>query len=230
MSRSCCRREPGRRTTCGTTTGTASPTPGTPSPALDRVQLGRPFEHRGVPPHFRAYDLGFLQWLHDTGRGVDVLAQEDLDETTGAELAAAYDLVVFPGHHEYVTEAEYDAVTAFRDRGGNLMFLSANNFFWRVDVRDGVMTRVAQWRTIGRPEAALLGVQYLASDSGDSRAPWQVRPSAPPWLLAGVDLGAGPDVLARRHRDRRRRAELAAGHPHRRVDPEPPRAPACRPT
>ncbi len=160
-------------------------------PGLDRVQLGRPFEHRGVPPHFRTYDLGFLQWLHDTGRGVDVLAQEDLDEATGAELAAGYDLMVFPGHHEYVTEAEYDAVTGFRDQGGNLMFLSANNFFWRIDVRDGVMTRVAQWRKLGRPEAALLGVQYVASDSGVSRAPWQVRPSAPPWLFAGVELGPG---------------------------------------
>ena len=30
-------------------------------------------------------------------------------------------------------DAEYDLVEGFRDLGGNLMFLSANNFFWRVD-------------------------------------------------------------------------------------------------
>src|SRR5688572_16396175 len=154
----------------------------------DEARLGRPFLDRGVPPQFRAYDLGFLRWLAETGRGVDVLAQEDLDEATGARLAAAYDLLVFPGHHEYVTEAEYDAVTGFRNRGGNLMFLSANNFFWRVDIEDGVMKRIGRWRMLGRPEAALVGAQYLASRSG-MRGPWLVRKTAPKWLFADVPLG-----------------------------------------
>ena len=52
---------------------------------------------------------------------------------SAATLASAYDLIVFPGHHEYVTTREYDLVEGYRDLGGNLMFLSANNFFWRVD-------------------------------------------------------------------------------------------------
>jgi N,N-dimethylformamidase beta subunit-like protein len=155
----------------------------------DRVRLGRPFLDRGLPPYFRTYDLAFLQWLQDTGRGVEVLAQEDLDETTSAQLAAAYDLLVFPGHHEYVTEAEYDAVTEFRNRGGNLIFLSANNFFWRIDVENGVMTRVGTWRSLGRPEAGLVGVQYLGYKPG-IRGRWLVRRhSGPTWLFAGVPLG-----------------------------------------
>ena len=49
----------------------------------DVVRLGRPFLNRGVPPHFAQYDLRFLRWLHATGRRVDVLAQEDLDEADG---------------------------------------------------------------------------------------------------------------------------------------------------
>ena len=44
-------------------------------------------------------DLELLQWLEDTGRAVDVLAQEDLDEATAAQLVAAYELLVFPGRH-----------------------------------------------------------------------------------------------------------------------------------
>ena len=156
----------------------------------DEARLGRPFLNAGVPPNFRKYDLGFLQWLHDTGRGVDVLAQEDLDETNGIRLARAYDLLVFPGHHEYVTKAEYDAVTGFRNRGGNLMFLSANNFFWRIDVSRGVMTRVARWRSLGRPEARLLGVQYIGNGHG-IRGSWRVRKAAPKWLFADVRLGRG---------------------------------------
>jgi N,N-dimethylformamidase beta subunit-like protein len=91
-----------------------------------------------------------------------------------------------------VTEDEYDTVTEFRDRGGKLAFLSANNFFWKIRVRGRTMTRVAKWRDLGRPEAALLGVQYRANDRGGHRSPWLVR-SAPAsrWLFAGVQLRNG---------------------------------------
>jgi hypothetical protein len=156
------------------------------------ARLGRPFLNRGVPPHFRKYDLKFLHWLHDSGKQVDVLSQAELDGTSGARLARAYSLLVFPGHHEYVTQHEYDAVWEFRNRGGNLAFLSANNFYWRIDLRDGVMTRVDQWRDLGRPEAALLGAQYIGNDMGEHRGPWLVRRSAATiWLFDGVKLAHG---------------------------------------
>ncbi len=156
------------------------------------ARLARPFLNRGVPPHFRAYDLRFLRWLNATGREVDVLAQEDLDGLSGAALARSYRLLVFPGHHEYVTTEEYNAVTAFRDLGGNLAFLSANNFFWKIRVKGTTMTRVAKWRDLGRPEAALLGVQYRANDRGGRKAPWLVRDTpASRWLFAGVRLRNG---------------------------------------
>jgi hypothetical protein len=45
-----------------------------------------------------------------------------------------------------VTQHEYDAVESYRNLGGNLMFLSANNFFWKITIDRGVMTRVAKWR------------------------------------------------------------------------------------
>jgi hypothetical protein len=108
----------------------------------------------------------------------------------GGALRRAYDLVIFPGHHEYVTQGEYDAVTAFRNRGGNLMFLSANNFFWRVDRRGNVLRRVAQWRQLGRAEAGLIGVQYVAN--GRARAPYRVTDGDPaPWLFTGTGLSEG---------------------------------------
>jgi len=155
--------------------------------------LGRPYLNSGVPPHFRAYDLYFLRWLQRTNRHVDVLAQSDLDAVRSPhDLRAAYDLIVFPGHHEYVTTAEYDVIEGFRDLGGSLVFLSANNFFWRVDIRGDVMTRVAQWRDLGRPESALIGVQYIGNDSGQHRGPWLVRAtSASSWIFAGTGSAVG---------------------------------------
>ncbi len=156
--------------------------------------LGRPYLNRGVPPHFRKYDLPFLRWLHQTGRGHDLLSQAELDTADGARLARAYDLIVFPGHHEYVTAREYDAIKGFRDRGGNMMFLSANNFFWKIELRGRTMIRVAKWRDLGRPEAALLGVQYIANDMGESRGPWLVdRGATRSWIFRGVRLHRGTE-------------------------------------
>jgi N,N-dimethylformamidase beta subunit-like, C-terminal len=158
------------------------------------ASLARPFLARGVPPHFYRYDLPFLQWLARTHRAVDLFADSDLGSVgTGDELAAAYDLIVFPGHHEYVTTHEYDVVERYRDLGGNLMFLSANNFFWKVTLRGNTMTRVAQWRDLGRPESALVGVQFIGTDGGYHRGPWLVRDASPDWPFAGTGLSKGAE-------------------------------------
>ena len=84
---------------------------------------------------YRRYDLPFLRWLHQTGRNPDFLSDEDLGRFDAKTLAKLYDLVVFPGHTEYVTNHTYTVIEQFRDLGGNLIFLSANNFFWRVSRR-----------------------------------------------------------------------------------------------
>jgi len=155
------------------------------------ARLARPFLDRGVPYNFRSYDLPFLHWLSKNGHDVDVLADRDLDETNGAALIAAYDLIIFPGHHEYVTTQEYDAVEGFRNHGGNLMFLSANNFFWRIVKHGNVMERTQKWRDLGRPEAALIGVQYRGNDRGGRRGPWIVRArAASEWIFAGTGLAS----------------------------------------
>jgi hypothetical protein len=156
--------------------------------------LGRPFENRGVIPHYKPYEQPFVRWLVATNRNVDYLADAELDRTsvTGARLARRYRLIIFPGHHEYVTPHEYDAVTAYRDHGGHLIFLSANNFFWRT-VKDGnVMTRTARWRRLHRPEASLIGVQYFGNDRGQHQGPWVVSATpAAEWIFAGTGLVPG---------------------------------------
>jgi hypothetical protein len=165
-------------------------------PRRHTASLGRPFLDRGVPPHWKSNDLPFLQWLLATKRGVDYLADADLSRVpNGARLRNAYELVVFPGHHEYVTRHEYDVVRGYRNHGGNLMFLSANNFFWQIVRRGPLMIRTRQWRDLGRPEASLIGVEYFHNDRGAHRAPWVIRPSAAnAWLLAGTGLAPGSKI------------------------------------
>jgi hypothetical protein len=157
------------------------------------VLLDRPYLQRGVPPRFKQHDRAFLRWLALTKREVDVLADDDLERIdAGERLRRLYDLVVFPGHSEYVTARTYDVVERYRDLGGNLLFLSANNFFWKVEKRGREMRRIGLWRALGRPEARLLGTQYLANDDGRRQKPFVVRRSGRmPWLWDGTDLGDG---------------------------------------
>jgi len=162
------------------------------------VLLGRPHLRRGVPPHYRKYDAGFLRWLHRTAKEPDVLSESDLELIrTAEELIAAYDLVIFPGHTEYVTRHGYDLIEGYRNLGGNLMFLSANNFFWEVRRSGRTLRRVKLWRLQGRPEASLLGVQYRANDRGKVQRPFIVRSATTaPWLWAGTGLVDGSTLGA----------------------------------
>jgi hypothetical protein len=160
------------------------------------VVLDRPYRDRGVPPRFVRYDFPFVRWLEKTRREPDFLVDDDLDTVpSGDELRRLYDLVVFPGHTEYVTSHAYDVVERFRDLGGRLVFLSANNFFWKVERSGSAIRRVAQWRNAGRPEARLLGIQYRGNDDGQRQAPYIVSDrDATPWLFEGTGLENG-DLL-----------------------------------
>ena len=164
------------------------------TPSIDLVDLQRPFLDGGVPPRFRAYDCGFLHWLARTDRRVDYLADDDFELIRdGDRLAALYDLVVFPGHEEYVTEHVYDVVERYRDLGGNLAFLSANNVFYRVERRGRWLVRTGRWRDLGRPEAALVGVQLVGwNENRFPNRPYRVEATHhAPWLFRGTGLRNG---------------------------------------
>jgi len=186
------------------------------------VDLERPYLTRGVPPGFRQNELGFLRWLARTGRSADVLAEEDVERVSGERLARLYRLIVFPGHHEYVTEAEYDAVERYRDLGGHLAFLAANNFYWRVDRTADRITRIALWRDLGRPEASLVGVQYFTWNQNKyGSRPFVVRgANVAPWLFDGTGLENGDDFASfgieadRRARASPRSLRILATIPH----------------
>ncbi len=158
-----------------------------------RIDLSRPHLRRGVPERFRSYEVQFLHWLASRGHAVDTYADEDIELFPSAEaLRAAYDLIVFPGHTEYVTERLYDLTLGYRDLGGRLIFLSANNFFRHVKRTGHVARLIGEWRKEGKPESALLGSQYLANDSGQRQEPFTVTGAdVAPWLFAGTGLSNG---------------------------------------
>lgn len=162
------------------------------------VDLERPFLDFGVPFRFHDWDLDFIAWLNRSGRHVDFLSDDDLSAVaSGDELARRYDLVVFPGHEEYVTQHAYDVIERYRDVGGNLAFLAANNLYSRVDRVGQRLVRRGLWRSLGRPESSVVGVQYVGSDHGQRQGGYIVAGAASlPWAFEGTGLSNG-DVFGR---------------------------------
>jgi hypothetical protein len=165
------------------------------------VLLGRPYAGSGKPPHYRTQQRGFLRFLVHTGKRVDYLTDEDLERiASGDALARLYDVIVFSGHEEYVTTHTYDLMQRYRDLGGNLAFLSADNFFWRVDRSGHRIWRIQLWRNLGRPEAQLIGVQYRGNDRGGHVAPYVVtNAEAAPWLFGGLGAVDGSALGSARY-------------------------------
>ena len=114
-----------------------------------------------------------------------------------------------------MTQHMYDVTQRYRDLGGNLMFLSANNFFWKVTRKGQVLKRVQMWRKLGRPEAGLVGVQWVAGNQGQGEKPYVVDGDG--FSRAGWAFErhrSRPRLVLRRLRcrDRRARGELAGEH------------------
>jgi len=170
-------------------------------PRRHSVDLGRPYSGSGKPPHYRTDQRGFIRFLVHTGKQADYLADEDLERVaSGDDLARLYDLVIFSGHEEYVTAHNYDVVQRYRDLGGNLAFLSADNFFRKVVRSSNRLWRGAPWRQLGRPEASLIGVQYSGNDRGGTAAPYVIlNPNAVPWLFSGLAVSAGSTLSTARY-------------------------------
>ena len=154
------------------------------------ASLSRPFDHSGVPWQFSTQMWPFLRWLRLHKAPVDFLSESDMS-ALGDALSQDYDLIVVPTHLEYVTPEEYDTLEHFVDSGGDLIFLSSNDLYRRVDVAGGFMHRIGEWRDLGRPESALVGAQYAGSKTSDTGAYVVGDSAAGSWAFAGTGLKTG---------------------------------------
>lgn len=134
--------------------------------------------------HFPA-DSHLLDWLEAMGHDYDVVTDEDL-HAEGLPLIAPYRVVLTPSHPEYQSRETLDALSAYVERGGRLMYLGGNGFYWRVAVHPGVGGAVEIRRAEGgiRAWAAEPGEYYMSFD-GQYGGLWR-RNGRPPQQLAGV--------------------------------------------
>lgn len=149
----------------------------------------RPSHRYHVGPWQLPADLTLLSWLDDAGFSYDVATDEDL-HCEGLELLDEYGVLLTGTHPEYYSTAMLDALEAWVQGRGRLVYIGANGFYWRVafdphrpwvmELRRGNAgsrawesspgeARLAfsgepggLWRHLGRPPQKLAGVGYSA--------------------------------------------------------------------
>jgi N,N-dimethylformamidase len=155
---------------------------------------GAPCYHSWLGGHGSALyqynaDTHLFDWLDTQGIDYDVITDEDL-HADGLDLIRDYRVILTGTHPEYHSTAMWDAMKSWIDRGGRLMYLGANGWYWRIafhqhlpgvfELRrseDGIRTWEAEpgeyyhsvngeygglWRRIGRAPNVIGGVGFIA--------------------------------------------------------------------
>ena len=182
------------------------------------VRLDRPFLARGVPPHFTAYDLPFLQWLERPGKQVDFISDSRPRRRRRARgtLRRAYDLIVFPGHHEYVTPTSTTWSSATATSAATSCSCRRTTSSGRSRCGATTITRRCRWRDLRPPRVGAdrrpvppqrprRRKGAVAASSTPTRWPWLFdghRPAAP---ARGSAAAASRSTTTTRARRRARR-------------------------
>lgn len=130
-------------------------------------------------------DLFILDWLEHIGVPYDVITEEDLHEE-GLGLLAPYAVVLTGSHPEYDSLEMLDALDAYTRRGGRLMYMGGNGFYWRIahhPTRQGIL-EVRRAEGGVRAWDAEPG-EYFHSFTGEYGGLWR-RQGRAPQCLAGV--------------------------------------------
>ena len=157
-------------------------------PILNMRPKYRAWRLHDAPRHFAA-DLYLVGWLESRGFAYDVITDEDL-HAEGVGLLAGYRAVLTGSHPEYYTAVMHSAVGEYVERGGKLMYLGGNGFYWVTSI-DALRPHVIELRrgTTGtRAWESLPGEQYH-STTGELGGLWRLRGKAPQRLV-GVGFAA----------------------------------------
>jgi N,N-dimethylformamidase len=130
-------------------------------------------------------DMFIIDWLEKLGGDYDVITEEDLHRE-GLALLKPYRVVITGSHPEYDSVAMLDALEAYLRRGGRLMYLGGNGFYWKIahhPTRPGVI-EVRRAEGGVRAWAAEPG-EYHHSFTGEYGGLWR-RNGRAPQRLAGV--------------------------------------------
>ncbi|GAA1882520.1 hypothetical protein GCM10009814_10890 [Lapillicoccus jejuensis] len=114
-----------------------------------KISYNRPFATRGLVSgrdFLFSNEYPTLRFLERNG--VDVSYTTDVDVSAGTTVLTNHHAFMSVGHDEYWTLPERNAVTAARDAGVNLMFLSGNEVYWHTRLEPSIDGSATPNRTI----------------------------------------------------------------------------------
>ena len=160
-------------------------------PILNMRPDGLELWRDSVHPHQLSADLHLVDWLHGKDHRYDVITDEDL-HLEGAALLAPYKVVVTGSHPEYWSGQMLDGLQQFLSKGGRLMYLGGNGFYW-VTSMDPEGHTIEIRRRAGTQTWEAAAGEYHHSTTGELGGLWRFR-GRPPQQLVGVGFSAlGPE-------------------------------------
>jgi hypothetical protein len=128
--------------------------------------LTRPYDRT---EHLVAGELRIARWLEANGKRYSMLTDWDLHKIPNVLDPAVIKTVIVSTHSEYWSDPMYKALTAYMDKGGNVISLSGNTCYWFVTLDDagGAWTLRKDVNWSPQEQASLLGLgSYGASGVG----------------------------------------------------------------
>ena len=129
-------------------------------------------------------DLHLTDWLEREDIRYDVITDEDM-HAEGLTLLERYQCVMTCSHPEYYSTPMWDALYAYLQVGGRLMYMGGNGFYWRVAYRDDKPGVIEMRRAEdGSRSWASEPGEYYMSFTGEYGGLWW-RCGRPPQTLVG---------------------------------------------
>ena len=134
-------------------------------------------------------DLCLLDWLESHEQRYDVITDDDL-HTEGLPLLDEYSVVLTGCHPEYVSREMMEALAAYLGRGGRLMYMGGNGFYWRVSYPRAHPGMIEMRRAEDGTRAWVESVgEYYHGSTGEYGGLWR-RQGRAPNTLVGVGFVA----------------------------------------
>lgn len=145
-------------------------------------------------------DTHILGWLEAIRQPFDVITDEDLDRE-GLSLLEDYQAVITGTHPEYCSGAMLDALQAYIGRGGRLLYLGGNGFYWRIAYHPNLPGVIECRKSEDGIRASAPGPgEYYSSFTGEYTGLWRRNGRAPNCLVGVGMAGQGFDVSSPYHR------------------------------
>ncbi|MGR8918271.1 MAG: N,N-dimethylformamidase beta subunit family domain-containing protein [Gammaproteobacteria bacterium] len=139
-------------------------------------------------------DTHITNWLEAMGYDYDVITDEEL-HNDGVAAIEQYKVVLSSSHPEYHSKEMWDAMEAYQQRGGRLMYLGANGWYWRIAYHSetpGIME-------VRRAEGGIRGWEartgeYYHAFTGEYGGLWRRNGRAPQRIVGTGFTAQGFDI------------------------------------